>query len=344
MPTAISSEQRSLPTARQLCAPESIHRPNDIGKNEIPFRWSEQPRRGSNHDRTCHFYYLDLGHPAVSGFHPAVRRFPPKSRSMRGFVEGAKGGFPSSAPHHPIPGSHPGCRGDVAQAPEPFSCWRNRWTRCCAESASREILPLAIMRPLSGSGSLGIVTELVKAHGPDSFIARLASNRLRRVTETTFYVLAVYFGAVGIKKARHAVVAGVCVRHRKLDRRCYSLCRLVFAVLTCAGPGECRRMCNSRVVWEAVRCIEPKHGRRAALPIGNSESACLLPDLHPDPTGPFARTQRTSMLCGSRLQVQDGRIPFHSVFIQLVYEVSCIMSRLLHQSQWLDFLRAGLAC
>jgi spore maturation protein B len=71
-----------------------------------------------------------------------------------------------------------------------------------------EILPLGIMRALSGSGSLGIVTELVKAHGPDSFIARLAAS-IYGSTETTFYVLAVYFGAVGIKKPRHAVLAGL---------------------------------------------------------------------------------------------------------------------------------------
>jgi spore maturation protein B len=71
-----------------------------------------------------------------------------------------------------------------------------------------EILPLAIMRPLSGSGSLGIVTELIKAHGPDSFIARLAASAYGS-TETTFYVLAVYFGAVGIKKSRHAVISGL---------------------------------------------------------------------------------------------------------------------------------------
>ena len=71
-----------------------------------------------------------------------------------------------------------------------------------------EILPLAIMRPLSGSGSLGIVTELISAHGPDSFIGRLAASAYGS-TETTFYVLAVYFGAVGIKKTRHAVVAGL---------------------------------------------------------------------------------------------------------------------------------------
>jgi spore maturation protein B len=71
-----------------------------------------------------------------------------------------------------------------------------------------EILPLAIMRPLSGSGSMGLVTELIKTHGPDSFIARLAASAYGS-TETTFYVLAVYFGSVGVRKARHAVFAGL---------------------------------------------------------------------------------------------------------------------------------------
>jgi spore maturation protein SpmB len=61
----------------------------------------------------------------------------------------------------------------------------------------------AIMRPLSGSGSLGIVTELFKVYGADSFIGRLAASAYGS-TETTFYVLAVYFGAVGIKK-RHVM-------------------------------------------------------------------------------------------------------------------------------------------
>ena len=71
-----------------------------------------------------------------------------------------------------------------------------------------ETLPVALMRPLSGSGSLGIVTELINQHGPDSFIGRLASTFFGS-TETTFYVLAVYFGAVGIRKSRHAVAAGL---------------------------------------------------------------------------------------------------------------------------------------
>jgi len=71
-----------------------------------------------------------------------------------------------------------------------------------------ETVPLAILRPLSGSGSLGLMTELMKVHGPDSFIGVLAST-MYGSSETTFYVLAVYFGAVGIKNARHAVAAGI---------------------------------------------------------------------------------------------------------------------------------------
>lgn len=71
-----------------------------------------------------------------------------------------------------------------------------------------EALPVALTRPLTGSGTLGLVTELMKTHGPDSFIGRLTST-MYGSTETTFYVIAVYFGAVGIKKTRHAVPAGL---------------------------------------------------------------------------------------------------------------------------------------
>jgi len=89
-----------------------------------------------------------------------------------------------------------------------------------------EIVPLGIMRALSGSGSLGIVTELVKTHGPDSFIARLAAS-IYGSTETTFYVLAVYFGAVGIKKPRHAVLAGLIADLASFIAAVV-VCRLVF--------------------------------------------------------------------------------------------------------------------
>ncbi len=71
-----------------------------------------------------------------------------------------------------------------------------------------EVVPMALMRPLSGSGSLGIMAEIMKVHGPDSFIGILVSTMFGS-TETTFFVLAVYFGAVNIKKTRYALAAGL---------------------------------------------------------------------------------------------------------------------------------------
>jgi spore maturation protein SpmA len=71
-----------------------------------------------------------------------------------------------------------------------------------------EALPMALMRPLSGSGSLGIMSEIMAVHGPDSFIGLLVST-IMGSTETTFYVLALYFGSVGIKRTRHAVAVGL---------------------------------------------------------------------------------------------------------------------------------------
>jgi spore maturation protein SpmA len=71
-----------------------------------------------------------------------------------------------------------------------------------------DLLPMVLMRPLSGAGTLGIFTELVKQLGPDSLVVRTAGT-IFGSTETTFYVLAVYFGSVGIKKTRYAVPAGI---------------------------------------------------------------------------------------------------------------------------------------
>jgi len=73
---------------------------------------------------------------------------------------------------------------------------------------SAEVLPLALLRPLSGSGAFGITAELVETHGPDSYIGLLAST-MSGSTETTFYVLAVYFGSIGVTRIRHAVAAGL---------------------------------------------------------------------------------------------------------------------------------------
>jgi len=71
-----------------------------------------------------------------------------------------------------------------------------------------EALPMALMRPLSSSGSLGVMSEIMTAHGTDSFIGILTST-LYGSSETTFYVLALYFGSVNIKRVRHSVIAGI---------------------------------------------------------------------------------------------------------------------------------------
>jgi spore maturation protein SpmB len=71
-----------------------------------------------------------------------------------------------------------------------------------------EVLPLALLRPLSGSGAFGITAELLETYGPDSLVGNIAST-MNGSTETTFYVLAVYFGVIGVTKIRHAVPAGL---------------------------------------------------------------------------------------------------------------------------------------
>lgn len=71
-----------------------------------------------------------------------------------------------------------------------------------------ELLPLALIRPLSGSGANGIFADLLKTYGPDHLLSRTAGTLIGS-TETTFYVLAVYFGSVGIQRTRHAVLAGL---------------------------------------------------------------------------------------------------------------------------------------
>lgn len=71
-----------------------------------------------------------------------------------------------------------------------------------------EVLPMAIIRPLTGGGSAGVVADLVQEHGTESIITQMAATMFGS-TETTFYILAVYFGAVNIKKTRHALPAGL---------------------------------------------------------------------------------------------------------------------------------------
>lgn len=71
-----------------------------------------------------------------------------------------------------------------------------------------EIVPLALIRPISGTAALGMMSDLTSVYGPDSFIGRLAAT-IQGSTDTTFYVLTVYFGAVGIKKMGDALKVGL---------------------------------------------------------------------------------------------------------------------------------------
>ncbi len=71
-----------------------------------------------------------------------------------------------------------------------------------------QIFPMMIMRPISGSSSLALLTNILSDFGPDSFIGRLASV-IQGSTDTTFYVLSLYFGSIGIKKIRYALWAGL---------------------------------------------------------------------------------------------------------------------------------------
>jgi spore maturation protein B len=71
-----------------------------------------------------------------------------------------------------------------------------------------ELVPMMIIRPLTGSGSAAIVLDMIRQFGEDSLLVKMAATMFGS-TETTFYVIAVYFGAVNVKKTRHAVPAGL---------------------------------------------------------------------------------------------------------------------------------------
>ena len=89
-----------------------------------------------------------------------------------------------------------------------------------------ENVPLAIMRPLSGSGSLGLFTDLVNEYGTDSLFTKIGATMFGS-TETTFYVLAVYFGSVGIRKSRHALIAGLIADAVGVIAAVY-ICKIIF--------------------------------------------------------------------------------------------------------------------
>ncbi len=73
----------------------------------------------------------------------------------------------------------------------------------------QEILPLAAIRPISGTATLAILNSIYEIHGPDSMVGLLAST-MQGATDTTFYVITLYFGSIGIKKIRYSLFAGLC--------------------------------------------------------------------------------------------------------------------------------------
>ena len=89
-----------------------------------------------------------------------------------------------------------------------------------------ETLPLAIIRPLSGSGSFALMAQIVESQPLNSFTGWFAAT-MTGSTETTFYVLAVYFGAVGVYKTRHAVIAGLLADVSGVFASLF-ICRLLF--------------------------------------------------------------------------------------------------------------------
>ena len=90
-----------------------------------------------------------------------------------------------------------------------------------------ELLPLALIRPFSGSASTGVMAELMHTYGGDSYIAKTAATMMGS-TETTFYVIAVYFGSVNIRRTRHAIPAGLLADAAGLITSIV-ICRYLFA-------------------------------------------------------------------------------------------------------------------
>ena len=119
------------------------------------------------------------------------------------FIEGAKDGFKVSISIIPYLVAII-VAVSMFRASGILDCFRN----FANEIIPPDIIPLIFTRPLSGSAALGLFSDIVKEFGPDSYTAKLAAIMVGS-SETTFYVLAVYFGSVGIKKYRYAILTGI---------------------------------------------------------------------------------------------------------------------------------------
>ncbi|MBQ8135740.1 MAG: spore maturation protein [Clostridia bacterium] len=92
---------------------------------------------------------------------------------------------------------------------------------CNAVGIPQEVLPLGLIRPVSGSGSYAVLSSILEKYGPDSLIGKTASV-MAGSTETTFYAIAVYYGSAGIRKTRYTVPAAIAA----------DLCGMIMAVIT----------------------------------------------------------------------------------------------------------------
>ena len=137
----------------------------------------------------------------VTGF---VRRIP----IYNTFIDGAKSGFGTAVrliPHliammvavSVFRAS--GAMGYVIGWLEPVLVWAH---------IPPEVAPMGLLRPISGMGSLALMTDIFKVHGPDSWLGQLAST-MQAASDTTLYVITVYFGSVGIRKIRYALKVGL---------------------------------------------------------------------------------------------------------------------------------------
>ncbi|WP_269669472.1 spore maturation protein [Paenibacillus sp. GSMTC-2017] len=146
--------------------------------------------------------------PAIIVFIPlygAVRRKIPVYET---FVEGAKDGFSTAISIiPPLVGMMvaismfraSGAMDIMLSAVRPLFDW---------VGIPSEVLPLGILRPLTGAGSLAFTADLIQTYGPDSMIGRIAST-IQGSTDTTLYVLTVYFGAIAVRRTRYALKVGL---------------------------------------------------------------------------------------------------------------------------------------
>lgn len=140
----------------------------------------------------------------VIPFYAITRKVP----IYESFVEGAKEGFPTAIqliPH--LVGMivavsifrDTGALTFYLQLLEPLVSWIH---------IPSEVLPVGFLRPITGTGSLAFVESILKTYGPDSFLGKLAST-IQGSTDTTLYVITVYFGAVGIRKTLYSLKVGL---------------------------------------------------------------------------------------------------------------------------------------